>query len=1164
MATRRIGSAVPAALLLLVCVSLAPGQTVPAAKIVNVNGKASIRRQGRGPWLAAVTSARKRLNGGDHVQVGPRSSVIIDVGGVTTKLGPGSWARIRPRGGQRTTAGPSKLDLLAGRALVWIMGRRSFQVSTAGATAATGGTKFVIEVAPGDLTTLSVLEGSLTFYNDLGSVSVTAGQESQATPTTAPTRPMAVDVSGYIQWEASLQNTPLGLEVRYNAGESADRLNELAEEARREAEGSPDDVDAQLRAGQALHDTGELEEAEKAFGRVLELAPANAEARVGLGHTLLEAGDLEGAEAAFAEATGTAESALGTAAARLSRGDTEGAREFVDQALAMDADSADAHTLLGVLEAREGNGEAAEAALRRAIELDPTAYLAQGHLALVLLAAGKADEALASAERASELAPGSALAHESLGTAAFLTGDPDTARREADAALAADADSAGTHLLLSNLLVAEGNLAGGLREAELAIALDPQLAPAYHAAGMIALAQNDLHQAELAFERALELRPDLAAARTGVGLTYSRQGKLAKALDQQKAAIALDAGLAASHNNLGAIYLAEGRLDEAVGAFERALELQPDLALAHANLAIARLDQNRFADAVREVELALDHGENSARAHTTAARIYLEQGRTNQAWAALRKAQALDPSYGLGRLHFAEVYLRQGRSRDARREQLEGIISQPGSILETRSYARTEVRLEAGSPHRGRIRLDGVADDGNTPFFVSGEHVTGDWGRPHTRFRRTSALAVLGHQHDIGKTAAMVVSLEKEQRDRPGMALAGGLPTDVDYRSYFTGGEGLFLTRFPTDPDGRITIKLGYQNASLQGRNPDSLLGIDPKPFRELDVRVTGPVAEVRLDRTLGQRDSITAGAAWASENRTVAGLAGVAGTPPTFTPFRNRDERNVLSLYLEHEHRLGEDTELMLGGRMAVSDNTSPVFRPKAALRHHLSEKSTIIALTNPVLRDDISDLAPVERFSLGDGLSPLDLTDGGYSQSYELQFEHRPTRDSVIRVSGFDRRLRNLIVDLEDPAWSPRVGIALLDTAEFRGAELEWEQRLTDSLTASAWARYTDSENRDAGGLGIPYRPEFSSRAGLEYTGRSGLRARANWLRVGNRYGDIANAAKLGSYDVVDLWAAYQVDLQTDVFLTVDDVFDEGAAFWQGYPSRGRTVRGGVEFRF
>jgi tetratricopeptide (TPR) repeat protein len=1140
------------------------------AVLVDVKGTVKVQRGSQGTWNPVATPPDRDLYPKDQVQTYQRSSATILIDGNRVTIGANTRVGVPEPRAAGAPRGMSRIRMITGKLLLWIIGRRDVEVGAAGVVAAASGTKFVLEIDGDEVTTLTVLEGEVSFYNDLGQVVLGANEQSKASETMAPTRPMAVDPSAYLEWEASLEGMQTGFEYRHYPTESRDRLKGMADEACKQADANPNDPEAQIRAGDALHDLGSFEAAATYYGKALDLTPGNASARVSLGHSLLEDGKIPEAESAFQQAAqaapNTAAPLIGLGAARLATGKgPEGAIDAADRALAVEPQNALAHAVAGLAAMRTGNAAAARESLGKALAADAKVFQAHAFLSAVELAESNREAALAAARKAVELAPASALAHASLATAAFFTGDAATARGECALALEANPSSVAAHLVQSDILVAEGELTQAADEAGLALALDPNCAPASAALGMIALAQSDLTTADRCFSRALELSPSYVAARTGMGVTYAREGKLAKALEMQKAAIALDSGSAATHNNLGAIHLAKGKLEEAATEFTQAADLQPEWAMPHANLAMAYLDENRFADAVREGELAVRLGENSARAYTTLGRVYLEQNRTNKAWAALRKAVDLDRTYALAHFELAEVYLRLGRARDARREQLEAIALQPSAALETREYARTEARVEAGSLG-ARLRTDGRADNGLTSYFLSGEHEISDWGRTHSSWERTSTQGILGRQPSADRAAALLFATENETRDRPGAVLAGGAPEDPDYESTFSAWEAHALGRIGSYDRTRVTVKLTMRDSQLGDTNPDSLLS-DPKPFPRMNIRFSGPLAEVRLDKQFSDRDRLTAGIAGALEKRKVSGIVGTpnpAPDPPTWTPFANEEQQNSATLYLEHEHRLGAHTTMMLGGRIAATNNTTTVVRPKAWVRHDVGHSGTLVLLTRPVLRDDVSELSPVDYWALSDGLSPLDFSDGGFGQSYELQYQLMPRNGSLLRVGGFHRSLRNYLVDLSDPTWAPGEAAAVLARANLSGAEIEFEHWLTRDLSVGAWARYTDSENNDAGGPDIPFQPKVLGLARLDYLSPSGLRASARWRYIGSRYADLTNATKAGAYDVLDLAAACQMNLHTDLFLGVDNVLDETAGFYPGYPSRGRWIHGGVEYRF
>ncbi len=1140
----------------------------PRARILSTSGTVKVQRAGNKNWARISRPADHSLYGGDHVRTSQRAWARIAIDGARITLSPMTHVIIPARAGAQAPRGVSGVWAVFGRVFVWLVGTRRGTIGSEGAVAAASGTKFLFEVSEDGTTRVTVLEGEVRFFNDLGEVLVARNEQSTAAPGVAPSRPMQVDPSGYIEWEASVEALQLGWELRFLEAETRERLAQLADAAMAAAAAAPDDVRIQIAAGDVLHDIGDLLGAEAAYRRALALEESNPLAHLRLGFALLAQVRPQEAEAEFAAAAklspDSSDALIGQAAALTHLGTAEGiagAKETLAKAMAMKPDNALAHVLSGVIAMREGDAGAARTAFERAISLDARAYQAHAQLAIVELAEGRVEAALQKARQAAELAPTSALAHESLATVHFFVGEFAAAREQVQTALEINPQSATGHLLLSDICVAEGDLASGLAEAQLAVTLDPQLGPAYSALGMIFLAYNDLPGAEKAFARALELMPKLVSARTGMGVTYARQGNLAQAMAMQKATIALDSSSASVHNNKGAVHLALGEFDDAVAEFEAALKINPDWSTAHANLAMVYLEQNRFAEAVREGERAVALGERSARAYTNLARVYIAQGRTNKAAAALREAIELDEGYALAHLEMAEVQMREGRSRDALRHQFQALVADPSAMVENRQYSQTEASVTVGSL-AADIKTDGRESRGAGSYYVAAAHEKDDWDRQHSDWEWSSILGIVGRQQATFQTEALYFSWDRFQQDRPGMLLPSGLPEDADYESDFRNVEVRYFARTPLSRATDLTLKLGYSPSWHADYNPDSLLP-DPKPFRSLKLLQKGPLAEMRLDKRSGLDTTWTGGVALFDEDREVSGELGSLN-PVRWTHIRDTEDTPAATCYLQRKSRLGEKTKLRLGGRMATRKGMSPVLRPEASLQHEVSKDGTIVLLTRPVMRDDVSELSPVYDWALRDWLSPLDLGAGGFSQSYELQYELTPSAGSLLRLSAFYRDLKTFFVDLEDPAWSAGTVGIVLASGTMKGGEIEWERRLGRNLSAGIWLRYTDTENDDMRGMEMPYQPKLTGQLRLDYLDRSGWRLGAEWVHIGKRYADLANLVRLDSYDVVNLQAAKQINIHTKVFIGVDNVFDKDYGFWQIYPGRGRTVRGGVEHRF
>lgn len=1145
---------------------LAAGQR---ARLLALQGLVKVKTSGTGSWQKAALPRNASLGPQDEVQTYQKAHAKLGYDGTLIEMGPLTHVIIPGTSPSRGRT-PSRLNLITGKILIWLIGAHPLEIGTAGAIACAKSTQFIVEADQTGHTTLTVIEGAVQFYNDRGSVLVAANQQSTAAPGVAPSHPARTDRSGVIDFEASLDNLWLDFERLSNPEQTREGLRQGVEAALQKAAAAPLDAAAQETAADLLHDSGRLDEAAAAYQRALELTPGNAAVGLKVGYNLLAQGCATEAGAVFeklAAAAPRSPAPLVGKALALAASTTDAklaaARDTIGQALNLDGSNPEAVLATGVIALRRGQASEARTGLSRAAQAKDPDYRALAYLSMVQLADNEPQDALTSARKAVALAPASALAHGSLGMAAFYCGATTEARAEAALALELNPNSATAHLLASHLAVIAGDLDMGLAQAEAAVELDPCLASAHQAIGMMALTQNDLKRAEKSFNKALALQPRLVSAQTGRGLLYARQDKLAAALQQQQGAVALEAGSAAARNNLGVVYLQTGRLTEALAAFTEALRLQPDWALPYGNLALAHLERYEYAQALAAAEKAVALGGDSARVRTTLARVYLRQERVNAAWAQLRRALELDPDYALARMHLAEVYTTMGRPEDAVRERFKALSQQPSVMVDNRAYARTEISAAGGDSTLLNAKIMGRGDEGQNAYYLSTGYAATDWDRPRTDATETTAVGIFGRQTAAAETAVLYLTGESQHQERPGAAVGAALdPTDDDYTSKFRGFEGQVLSRRRAGRKADLTIRAGWSRERQRSTNPDSLLG-DPKPFPYLELMARGPAAEVRFDKAYAPGELLTLGAAWMEKKQSVEGLIGDPGTPPLFTPFSNTDLRNIGTGYLEYQRLLNSRTTLLVGGRAVCAEGVKPVLRPKAALHYQLSGHSTLSLLTRPTIADDVSELAPVDPYALRPYLSPLDLARGGYSQSYELQYE-RNLPSGVMRAALFQRNARNLLVDLEDPSWSLEAAPLVLGEATLQGAEVEYERQCGRDLSAGLWARYTDASNDDPGGGDLPYQPEAIAQARLDYLNAAGWRLGATWSFVGRRYADTANTVRLGSFGLLGIKLARQCNLHTDVFVNIENALDRDYEYFRGYPGRGVQFSGGVKYRF
>jgi tetratricopeptide (TPR) repeat protein len=112
-------------------------------------------------------------------------------------------------------------------------------------------------------------------------------------------------------------------------------------------------------------------------------------------------------------------------------------------------------------------------------------------------------------------------------------------------------------------------------------------------------------EAQRQYERALEVNPGLASAHNNLGTALARQGRFAEAIAHLTEVVRLEPASAGAHNNLGAVFLQQRQLDVASRHFRAALELDPDHADAHANLGAVLAQQGLFDEAIRHFDEAL-------------------------------------------------------------------------------------------------------------------------------------------------------------------------------------------------------------------------------------------------------------------------------------------------------------------------------------------------------------------------------------------------------------------------------------------------------------------------------------------------------------------------------------------------------------------------------
>ena len=181
-------------------VAPASAQTTTAARIVEIQGTVEIIRQGAAIGVATKDTNQPPLQAFDRLRTGTNSRAALFVpGSGVVPLGAQTEVEILPQG-------PDSGGLFFFKGILSFIHRGEpgrMKILTRGGNAGMKGTEFVMEVAEADgteRTTLSVIDGIVSFTNELGSLTLTNGEQAVAAPGQAPRRRAGFNATNLLQW----------------------------------------------------------------------------------------------------------------------------------------------------------------------------------------------------------------------------------------------------------------------------------------------------------------------------------------------------------------------------------------------------------------------------------------------------------------------------------------------------------------------------------------------------------------------------------------------------------------------------------------------------------------------------------------------------------------------------------------------------------------------------------------------------------------------------------------------------------------------------------------------------------------------------------------------------------------------------------------------------
>ena len=259
------------------------------------------------------------------------------------------------------------------------------------------------------------------------------------------------------------------------------------------------------------------------------------------------------------------------------------------QLLEIDPRNADALHLLGVIAYQTGNHKSAVDMIDIAIEINPNVASCYSNRGNALKGLKQFDAAVASYDKAISLKPDYAEAYSNRGNALQELKQLDVAIASYDKAIELKPDFADAYCNRASALKELKQFDAALISSDKAIELRPNFAEAYLNRGVSLQGLNQLDAAIASYDKAIALKPDYADAYYNQGIALQELKQFDTAIASYDKAIALKPGYADAYYNRGNAMQELKQFDAAVASYNKAIALKPDYAEAYWNKSLLLL-----------------------------------------------------------------------------------------------------------------------------------------------------------------------------------------------------------------------------------------------------------------------------------------------------------------------------------------------------------------------------------------------------------------------------------------------------------------------------------------------------------------------------------------------------------------------------------------------
>jgi protein O-GlcNAc transferase len=286
------------------------------------------------------------------------------------------------------------------------------------------------------------------------------------------------------------------------------------------------------------------------------------------------------------------------ACASFNTGNLEDAERLYKKILRAQPKHPGALNLLGVLLTRTDRNEEAERYIRSALDINVRSDATQYNYGIVLKKLKRLPEALKAFNTALALNADVADTWNNRGTVLNDLARFEEALSDFDQAIARKPDFVDAFYNRGNALRNLKRYQAAVESYGKAIRLNPRHSGAYNNRGTVYLKLKLFERALADFDRAIALKPDAAEHYVGRGVVFKHLMQLDKAASAFDKSLAISPGLADAWCGRGSVFRALKRFDVALVAYDRALAIRPDFCEAWLERGDTFIELGRYEDAL--------------------------------------------------------------------------------------------------------------------------------------------------------------------------------------------------------------------------------------------------------------------------------------------------------------------------------------------------------------------------------------------------------------------------------------------------------------------------------------------------------------------------------------------------------------------------------------